>query len=83
MTTYAPQDGAFVDSDTPDLGYHYPANEDSDYDGLPDWWEWSHFATIKKRSDFDALAIRFCTIIQPASIQPLLQSLCNLWINTF
>jgi hypothetical protein len=40
-TTYAPQDGGYPDSDTPDLGYHYPLNEDSDHDGLPDWWEWA------------------------------------------
>lgn len=40
MTTYAPQDGGYADTNTPDPGYHYPVNEDSDYDGLPDWWEW-------------------------------------------
>lgn len=43
MTTYAPQDGGYPDTNTPDLGYHYPVNEDSDYDGLPDWWEWKYF----------------------------------------
>ena len=43
MTTYAPQDGGWPDTNAPDLGYHYPVNEDSDYDGLPDWWEWHWF----------------------------------------
>ena len=43
QTTYAPQDGGFPDTNTPDLGYHYPVNEDSDYDGLPDWWDWKFF----------------------------------------
>ena len=46
MTTYAPQDGGWPDTNTPDLGYHYPVNEDSDYDGLPDWWEWKYFGTF-------------------------------------
>ncbi len=46
MTTYAPQDGGYPDNDgMPDLGYHYPINEDSDHDGLPDWWEWKYFGT--------------------------------------
>ena len=45
MTTYAPQDGGWPDTNTPDLGYHYPVNEDSDCDGLPDWWEWHWFGT--------------------------------------
>ena len=39
MTTYAPQDGGWPDTNGTDLGYHYPVNEDSDHDGLPDWWE--------------------------------------------
>lgn len=43
MTTYAPQDGSYPDTDQPDLGYHYPVNEDSDHDSLPDWWEWKYF----------------------------------------
>jgi len=44
MTTCAPQDGGHPDNDgLPDLGYHYPVNEDSDYDGLPDGWEWHWF----------------------------------------
>ncbi|MDR3563200.1 MAG: hypothetical protein P4N59_17455 [Negativicutes bacterium] len=44
MTTYAPQDGSHPDNDgLPDLGYHYPVNEDSDHDGLPDWWEYYWF----------------------------------------
>ena len=45
MTTYAPQDGGFPDTNAPDLGYHYPVNEDSDHDGLPDWWEWHWFGS--------------------------------------
>jgi len=43
MTTYAPQNGSYLDTNQPDVGYHYPVNEDSDYDGLPDWWEWKYF----------------------------------------
>jgi len=44
LTTYAPQDGSHPDNTgTPDLGYHYPINEDSDHDGLPDWWELKYF----------------------------------------
>jgi hypothetical protein len=43
LTTYAPHDGGFADTNTPDLGYHYPVNEDSDHDGLPDAWEWKCF----------------------------------------
>jgi hypothetical protein len=45
MTTYAPQDGGWPDTNTPDLGYHYSTNEDSDFDGLPDWWEWKYFGS--------------------------------------
>jgi len=48
MTTYAPQDGGWPDTNTPDLGYHYPINEDSDYDGLPDRWEWKYFGNYNK-----------------------------------
>jgi hypothetical protein len=43
MTTYAPQDGGSPDTSAPDYGYHYSVNEDSDFDGLPDWWEWKWF----------------------------------------
>jgi hypothetical protein len=43
MTTYAPQDGGYPDTDAPDIGYHYSVNEDSDHDGIPDWWIWSWF----------------------------------------
>jgi hypothetical protein len=48
MTTYAPQDGGYPDINTDhvDLGYHYPVNEDSDYDSLPDWWEWKYFGSF-------------------------------------
>jgi hypothetical protein len=55
MTTCAPQDGGWVDTNTPDLGYHYPVNEDSDYDGLTDWWEWQHFGGWNQTAggDFD------------------------------
>lgn len=46
MTTYAPQEGYHPDNGgIPDLGWHYPANEDSDHDGLPDWWEWQNLGT--------------------------------------
>ena len=55
MTTYAPQDGSYPDTNTPDLGYHYPVNEDSDYDGLPDWWEWKYFGNFNHTgSELDA-----------------------------
>jgi hypothetical protein len=43
-TTYALQNGAWPDTNGTDLGYHYP--EDSDYDGLPDWWELYWFGTL-------------------------------------
>jgi hypothetical protein len=42
MTTFAPQDGGWLDTNGTDLGYHYPV-EDFDHDGLPDWWEWKYF----------------------------------------
>jgi hypothetical protein len=45
MTTYAPQDGGNADTNTPDLGYHYSVNEDSDYDQLSDAWEWHWFGS--------------------------------------
>ncbi|HSY20034.1 MAG TPA: hypothetical protein VK815_16940, partial [Candidatus Acidoferrales bacterium] len=45
-TTYAPQDGGFPDTNGTDLGYHYPLNEDSDHDGLPDWWEYHWFGSF-------------------------------------
>jgi hypothetical protein len=53
MTTYAPQDGGWPDTNTPDLGYHYPVNEDSDYDGLPDWWEWYWFGNYTQTGSGD------------------------------
>jgi len=43
VTTYTPQDGGFPDTNTPDLGYHYQINEDSDFDGIPDWWIYQYF----------------------------------------
>jgi hypothetical protein len=46
MTTYAPQAGGYLDTNTPDLGYHHSVNEDSDFDGLPDWWKWKYFGTF-------------------------------------
>jgi hypothetical protein len=57
MTTYAPQDGGYPDTDVSsvDLGYHYSVNEDSDFDGLPDWWEWKYFHSFDhKGGDLDA-----------------------------
>ena len=55
MTTYAPQDGSLPDTGLPDLGYHYPVNEDSDHDGLPDSWEWKYFGSFDQSGsgDFD------------------------------
>ena len=49
-TTYAPQDGGSPDNDPPDLGYHYPI-QDSDNDGLPDWWEMQYFGNLSKNGD--------------------------------
>ncbi|HTB82254.1 MAG TPA: hypothetical protein VK742_01245 [Candidatus Sulfotelmatobacter sp.] len=43
VTTYTPQDGGFPDTNSPDLGYHYQVNEDSDFDGIPDWWIYQYF----------------------------------------
>jgi hypothetical protein len=45
MTTYAPQDGGFPDTnaDHVDLGYHYSVNEDSTATGVPDAWIWYWF----------------------------------------
>lgn len=60
MTTYAPQDGGYLDNDgMPDLGYHYPVNyptsADSDSDGLPDWWELYWFGNLTHTgSELDA-----------------------------
>ncbi len=57
LTTYAPQDGGAPDTNAPDLGYHYPVNEDSDHDGLPDWWEWKYFGSFDQgqKYRYDAL----------------------------
>jgi hypothetical protein len=44
MTTYAPQDGGWADTNGTDLGYHYP--EDSDGDGVPDWWAWLYWGQV-------------------------------------
>lgn len=46
MTTYAPEYGGWPDTSGTDLGYHYSVNEDSDYDGLPDWWELQWFGNL-------------------------------------
>ncbi|HEY3762621.1 MAG TPA: hypothetical protein VGN23_12820 [Verrucomicrobiae bacterium] len=43
MTTYSPPDGSIPDTSGTDIGYHYPTNEDSMYDGVPDWWEYKYF----------------------------------------
>jgi len=43
MTTCAPQDGSYPDTNTPDQGYHYPIISDADNDGLPDSWEYYWF----------------------------------------
>ncbi len=46
MTTYAPQDGGWPDNDgMPDLGYHYPVNPNSLFNGVPAWWLWQYFGT--------------------------------------
>lgn len=48
MTTYAPQDGGWPDTNAPDFGYHYPTNEDSTYTGVPDWWIWQWFGNYNE-----------------------------------
>ena len=54
-TTYAPQDGSFPDTNGIDYGYHYPVNEDSDSDGLADWWEFYWFGNYSHTgSELDA-----------------------------
>src|SRR5665213_1370290 len=55
LTTFAPQDGHTADNDwLPDLGYHYPF-QDSDHDGLPDWWELYWFGNLTHSGgDLDA-----------------------------
>jgi len=55
LTTYAPQDGGYLDNNSPDLGFHYSTNEDSDFDGLPDWWEIQYFGNCAQSGagDFD------------------------------
>ena len=46
MTTSAPQDGGWPDNDgMPDLGYHYPVNTNSLFNGVPAWWLWQYFGT--------------------------------------
>lgn len=45
MVTASPRDGHAVDTNGADLGYHYFVNEDSEFDGLPDWWEWQWFGS--------------------------------------
>ena len=62
MTTYAPQDGGMPDTNAPDLGYHYPVNEDSDHDGLTDWWEWHWFGNYNHTgTELDANGIALAT----------------------
>jgi hypothetical protein len=51
MTTYSPQDGSHLDTDTPDMGFHYPYY-DTDADSLPDWWEWVHFSNLTSQSAY-------------------------------
>src|SRR5665213_807381 len=55
LTTSAPSAGGWPDNDgMPDLGYHYPL-QDSDGDGLPDWWEMYWFGTlVETGSSLDA-----------------------------
>lgn len=57
FTTYSPCQGSWPDVNFNrfDLGYHYPVNEDSDHDGLPDAWEWKWFGNCNHvGSDLDA-----------------------------
>ena len=43
-TTYTPQDGSYLNTGVPDLGYHYPIST-SYYDGVPDSWEMEYLGT--------------------------------------
>ena len=53
LTTYAPQDGGYLDTDTPDRGFHYLAGEDSNNNGLPDWWELNYFGNLNQAASGD------------------------------
>ncbi len=86
MTTYAPQDGGYLDTNAPDLGYHYPVNEDSDYDGLPDWWELKYFGNLTHTgSELDAsgntLLYDYQNGIDPNIIQFTIE-VANNYVNT-
>ena len=70
-TTYAPQDGSIPDSESPgpDLGYHYPINEDFDGDDLPDWWQMEWFGNlVHYGSDSDAAS--GLTLLQDYNANP-------------
>jgi hypothetical protein len=54
MTTCAPQNGGWPDTNQIDIGYHYPTNEDSECDGLPDRWEWKFFGDFSQTGSGDA-----------------------------
>ncbi len=92
MTTYAPQDGGYPDTGANhvDLGYHYSVNEDSDHDGLPDWWEWQNFHSYAYSStNLDAvgntLLYDYTNDVDPNLGEDLIQfsvQFTNTYVNT-
>jgi hypothetical protein len=45
-TTYAPQNGSYLNTGTPDRGFHYPPSTSAySYDDVPDSWEMEYFGT--------------------------------------
>lgn len=76
-----------MDTNTPDLGYHYPVLTDFDLDGMEDGWEWKHFGTMSRdgTGDYDGDtvtdAVEFAGQTEPNDISALLQ-FTNLWVAT-
>jgi len=52
QTTYAPPVST-VDTNQPDLGFHYPVLTDFDLDGMEDGWEWLHFGSTAQTATGD------------------------------
>jgi hypothetical protein len=86
MTTYAPQDGGWLDTNGTDLGYHYFTNEDSDFDSLPDWWEYKWFGNYNQTgSETDVNGNTFLSDYENGtdpSITAFWLSMTNMYLNT-
>lgn len=52
MTTYPPPQ-SYADTNTPDLGFHYPLTTDWDLDGMEDGWEWNWFGNLNQSAGGD------------------------------